>query len=38
MINPIVAGFMMSMVMARVSTADSFVCAYVHSELCSSSK
>lgn len=37
-INPIVAGFMISTVMARVSTADSFVCAGVQSALWRSSK
>ena len=38
MMNPIVAGFMISTVMARVSTADSFVCAGDQSALCNSSK
>lgn len=38
MMNPIVAGFMMSTVMAKVSTADSFVCAGVQSALCNNSK
>ena len=38
MMNPIVAGFMISMVMASVSTAASLVCAYVHSALWRSSK
>lgn len=37
-IKPIVAGFIMSIVIASVSTADSFVCAGVQSALCSSSK
>ena len=37
-IKPIVAGFMMSIVIASVSTADSFVCAGVQAALCSSSK
>lgn len=37
-IKPIVAGFIMSIVIASVSTADSLVCAGVQSALCSSSK